>query len=28
VLRNGTLAGEVGRAELDEERLLRMAAGV
>jgi ABC-type sugar transport system ATPase subunit len=28
VLRNGALAGEVGRAELDEERLLRMAAGV
>jgi len=28
VLRNGALAGEVTRAELDEERLLRMAAGV
>ncbi|HEV3033135.1 MAG TPA: sugar ABC transporter ATP-binding protein [Polyangia bacterium] len=28
VLRNGVLAGEVGRAELTEERLLRMAAGV
>jgi ABC-type sugar transport system ATPase subunit len=28
VLRNGALAGEVGRAELDEERLLRLAAGV
>jgi ABC-type sugar transport system ATPase subunit len=28
VLRNGALAGEVQRAELGEERLLRMAAGV
>ncbi|HVU50439.1 MAG TPA: sugar ABC transporter ATP-binding protein [Polyangia bacterium] len=28
VLRNGALAGEIGRADLDEERLLRMAAGV
>jgi ABC-type sugar transport system ATPase subunit len=28
VLRNGELAGELGRAELDEERLLRMAAGM
>jgi ABC-type sugar transport system ATPase subunit len=28
VLRNGALAGEVARAELDEERLLRLAAGM
>jgi D-xylose transport system ATP-binding protein len=28
VLKSGALAGEVGRAELDEERLLRLAAGV
>jgi ABC-type sugar transport system ATPase subunit len=28
VLRNGALAGEVTRAALDEERLLRLAAGV